>query len=117
MSEFKEVAHRTVVELFDLAKEQQAEIKQLKTQLNNMEQCYIQIKKINDEQSAIIHSHVAARIELQNRVDGALFEMRQLSLMLSKDIDGYEDPAQICQSEGVDMGVKILEKALRGEHE
>lgn len=52
--------------------------------------------------------------ELQNRVDGALFEMRQLSLMLSKDIDGYEDPAQICQSEGVDMGVNILEKALRG---
>lgn len=52
---------------------------------------------------------------LQKRVDGALFEMQQLSLMLSRDIDGYEDPAQICQSEGVDMGVRILEKALRGE--
>ena len=55
--------------------------------------------------------------EMQKRVDGALFEMQQLSLMLSKGIDGYEDPAQICQSEGVDMGVRILEKALRGEHE
>lgn len=53
--------------------------------------------------------------ELQNRFDGALFKMRQLSLMLSKDIDGYEDPAQICQSEGVDMCVRILEEALRGE--
>ena len=41
MSDFKDVAHRTVVELFDLAKEQQAEIKQLKAQLNNMEACYI----------------------------------------------------------------------------
>ena len=41
MDDFKDVAHRTVVELFDLAKEQQAEIKQLKAQLNNMEACYI----------------------------------------------------------------------------
>lgn len=45
MDDFKDVAHRTVVELFDLAKEQQAEIKQLKAQLNNMEACYIGKKK------------------------------------------------------------------------
>ena len=63
-------------------------------------------------------AHQQAQInELQKRVDGALFEMQQLSLMLSKDIDGYEDPAQICQSEGVDMGVRILEKALRGAND
>ena len=63
-------------------------------------------------------NHQQAKIdELQKRIDGALFEMQQLSLMLSKDIDGYEDPAQICQSEGVDMGVRILEKALRGEND
>lgn len=49
MDDFKDVAHRTVVELFDLAKEQQAEIKQLKTQLNNMEQCYIQLKQEHNE--------------------------------------------------------------------
>ena len=62
--------------------------------------------------------HQQAKIdEMQKRIDGALFEMQQLSLMLSKDIDGYEDPAQICQSEGVDMGVRILEKALRGEND
>jgi len=53
----------------------------------------------------------------QKRIGEALFEMRQLSLILSKDIDGYEDPAQVCQSEGVDMGVKILEKAMRGANE
>ena len=79
------------------------ECESLKAQLNNMEACYIEKKK---------------EVEgLHKRVDVALFEMQQLSLMLSKDIDGYEDPAQICQSEGVDMGVRILEKALRGEHE
>ena len=76
----------------------------LKAQLNNMEACYIQVKKEEVEGQ-------------QKRIDGALFEMRQLSLMLSKDIDGYEDPAQICQSEGVDMGVRILEKALRGAND
>lgn len=77
------------------------ECESLKAQLNNMEACYIEKKK---------------EVEgVHDRIDGALFEMRQLSLILSKDIDGYEDPAQICQSEGVDMGVKILEKALRGE--
>ena len=50
MDDFKDVAHRTVVELFDLAKEQQAEIKQLKAQLNNMEQCYIGKKKECEDQ-------------------------------------------------------------------
>lgn len=80
------------------------ECESLKAQLNNMEACYIQVKKEEVE-------------DQQKRIDGALFEMRQLSLMLSKDIDGYEDPAQICQSEGVDMGVRILEKALRGAND
>ena len=68
------------------------------------------VAAVRDEQQAQIN-------ELQKRIDGALFEMQQLSLMLSKDIDGYEDPAQICQSEGVDMGVRILEKALRGAND
>lgn len=80
------------------------ECESLKAQLNNMEACYIQVKKEEVE-------------DQQKRIDGALFEMQQLSLMLSKDIDGYEDPAQICQSEGVDMGVRILEKALRGAND
>ena len=86
---------------WNIWKEKQAIIDDLRSQLNNMEACYIEKKK---------------EVEgVHDRIDGALFEMRQLSLILSKDIDGYEDPAQICQSEGVDMGVKILEKALRGE--
>ena len=95
---------------------QQAKIDDLEKQLDMM-------KYINDEQGKNIQNAFKTieieqgfKDELQKRVDGALFEMQQLSLMLSKDIDGYEDPAQICQSEGVDMGVRILEKALRGEH-
>lgn len=81
----------------------QGEIDDLKAQLNNMETCYIEKKKQAGDQ--------------HKKVDEALFEMRQLSLILSEDVDGYKDPAQICQSEGVDMGVKILEKALRGAND
>lgn len=96
---------------------QQAKIDDLEKQLDMM-------KYINDEQGKNIQNAFKTieieqgfKDELQKRVDGALFEMQQLSLMLSKDIDGYEDPAQICQSEGVDMGVRILEKALRGAND
>ena len=45
MSDFKDVAHKTVAELFDMLKEKQAEVDSLKAQLNNMEQCYIEKKK------------------------------------------------------------------------
>lgn len=55
-----------------------------------------------------------ARIDgLQKQMDEALFKMRQLSLVLRDDIDGYKDPVQLCQSEGVEMCVKILEEVLR----
>ena len=145
MSDFKEIAEKTVVELFDMVKEKvseierkQAEIDLLKrlieikdrvrdeqqAKIDDLEKQLDMMKYINDEQSKNIQNAFKTieieqgfKDELQKRVDGALFEMQQLSLMLSKDIDGYEDPAQICQSEGVDMGVRILEKALRGEHE
>ena len=59
MSDFKDVAHKTVAELFDMLKEKQytvdalseishekdLEIADLKAQLNNMEACYIEKKK------------------------------------------------------------------------
>ena len=110
MSDFKDVAHKTVAELFDMLKEKVAEIERKQAEIDLLKRL-IEIKdRVRDEQQAKID-------ELQKRIDGALFEMQQLSLMLSKDIDGYEDPAQICQSEGVDMGVRILEKSLRGEND
>lgn len=55
--------------------------------------------------------------ELRKQMEEALFDMRQQALMLREDMDGYKDPVQICQSEGIDMCVKILEEALRGERE
>ncbi|HJF29126.1 MAG TPA: hypothetical protein K8V79_13000 [Acinetobacter lwoffii] len=36
MSEFKDVAHKTVAELFDMLKEKQVEVDSLKAQLNNL---------------------------------------------------------------------------------
>lgn len=70
--DFRELAEKTVIELFDMVKDKVAEIHNLKAQLNNMEQCYIAIKKINDEQSEIIRGHVAERNKLQERVDVVL---------------------------------------------
>ena len=63
MSDFEDIAHKTVAKLFDMLKEKQytvdalseinhekdLEIADLKTQLNNMEQCYIQIKQEHNE--------------------------------------------------------------------
>ena len=43
--DFQELAEKTVVELFDMVKDKVAEIHNLKAQLNNMEQCYIEKKK------------------------------------------------------------------------
>ena len=44
----------------------------------------------------------------------ALSQMRQKALILSEDCDGYKDPVQICQSEGVGWCVRFLETALQG---
>ena len=60
MNEFRELAEKTVVELFDMVKEKVAEIHSLKAQLNNMEQCYIEKKKVE---------------ELQGRIDEALEDL------------------------------------------
>ena len=57
---FKDVAHKTVAELFDVLKEKQAEVDSLKAQLNNMEACYIEKKKVE---------------ELQGRIDEALEDL------------------------------------------
>ena len=47
--DFQELAEKTVVELFDMVKDKVAEIHNLKAQLNNMEQCYIQLKQEHNE--------------------------------------------------------------------
>lgn len=69
---------------WEIQKEQQAKIDYLKTLLNNMERCYIQMKKINDEQSEIIQGHIAARTVLQKQVDKALSVCNENRLCIGK---------------------------------
>ena len=89
---------------FELGKKTlQAEIEQLKTQLNNMESCYIQKKKEYEG--------------LQDRVEGVLGKMLTKAESLQQGCDGYIDPVELCQAEGIEMCMRFLEKALRGEHE
>lgn len=93
MDDFKDVAHRTVVELFDLAKEQQAEIKQLKAQLNNMEACYIEKKQVE-------------------AVSQVLCELKK-SLKDFQEMDLYDKGYRVA----VGYVIADLEKALRGEND
>ncbi|AVH14388.2 hypothetical protein [Acinetobacter indicus] len=82
----------------DREQSKQAIIDNLKAQLNNMEACYIGIKKINDEQSAIIKGHFAARQDMQKRVDAAL-----------------EITKQGIRKQGGDYYLEKLEQALKGD--
>lgn len=95
--------------------EQQAIIDDLKAWLNNMEACYIQVKKERDElQKTNISLGAGLRknsknkqkllgknIELQKRIDGALSRIDESKTLV-------DDPYDI---------VCDVEKALRGEHE
>ena len=94
MDDFKDVAHRTVVELFDLAKEQQAEIKQLKAQLNNMEACYIGKKK---------------QVEAVSQV---LCELKE-SLKDFQEVDLYDKGYRVT----TEYVIADLEQALRGAND
>ncbi|WP_257226820.1 hypothetical protein [Acinetobacter sp. YH12085] len=71
MSDFKDIAHKTVAELFDMLKEKHytvdalseinhekdLEIADLKAQLNNMETCYIEKKKQVEELQGRLNKH------------------------------------------------------------
>ena len=86
--------------------EQQTIIDNLKAQLNNMEQCYIQLKQINNEQAEIIRGHFSARQEMKKCIDAALYDIAQAK-------DGFYGYS----SDGgdVDNLTKNIEKSLRGE--
>ncbi len=89
--------------------EQQAIIDNLKAQLNNMETCYIGIKKINDEQSAIIQGHFAARQDMQKRID----EYKKLTVSIRNEFDLWSDDSEF--ADVIEAQIENLE-ALRGEH-
>lgn len=84
---------------WDVWQIQQAKIDELKTQLNNMEQCYIGMKKINDEQSEIIRGHVVAREELKKQVD-AVEHVLGCAMIGPKEVFAY---------------ARRIQEALRGE--
>ena len=85
---------------------QQAIIDQLKAQLNNMEQCYIHLKQINNEQAEIIRGHFSARQEMKKCIDAALYNIAQAK-------DGFYGYSSL--GGDVDNLTKNIEKSLRGE--
>ena len=88
---------------------QQTIIDSLKAQLNNMEACYIGIKKINDEQSAIIQGHFAARQDMQKRID----EYKKLTVSIRNEFDLWSDDSEF--ADVIEAQIENLE-ALRGGH-
>jgi len=84
---------------WDAWQEQQAIIDNLKAQLNDMEQCYIQKKKQVDA------------------VEYVLSEMIGISENLHGSWHVFHDAADLCKAEGIDQCVLGIQEALRGEHE
>ena len=105
MSDFEDIAHKTVAELFDMLKEKQytvdalseinhekdLEIADLKTQLNNMEACYIGKKK---------------QVEAVSQV---LCELKE-SLKDFQEMDLYDKGYRVT----TEYVIADLEQALRG---
>lgn len=85
-----------------------AKVDNLKAQLNNMEACYIGIKKINDEQSAIIQGHFAARQDMQKRID----EYEKLTTSIRNEFNLWTDGREF--ADVIEAQIENLE-ALRGE--
>lgn len=87
-----------------------AKVDNLKAQLNNMETCYIGIKKINDEQSAIIQGHFAARQDMQMRID----EYKKLTVSIRNEFDLWSDDSEF--ADVIEAQIENLE-ALRGAND
>ncbi|QGM27250.1 hypothetical protein [Acinetobacter towneri] len=121
MSDFKDVAHKTVAELFDMLKEKLAEVNSLKAQLNNMETCYIEVAKEKDElQKTNISLEAGLRknsknkqkllgknIELQKRID----EYKKLTTSIRNEFDLWSDDSEF--ADVIEAQIENLE-ALRG---
>ena len=87
MSDFKEIAHKTVAELFDMLKEKVAEIEQLKKERNDLQ-------KRADGVSQVL-------CELKESMDGF------------KEMDLYDKGCRVA----VEYVIADLEKALRGAND
>lgn len=107
MSDFKEIAHKTVAELFDMVKEKQAEIDSLKAQLNNMEACYIEKKKECEK----LHSATDKALTHVKRQTECFRDLKtDATDMQTKN--WWQAKVQI-----LNPIRRMLEAALRGDHE
>jgi len=99
--------HTEVIKLQDAdLRKYEKQIESLKAQLNNMEQCYIHLKHINNEQAEIIRGHFSARQEMKKCIDAALYDIAQAK-------DGFYGYSSL--GGDVDNLTKNIEKSLRGE--
>lgn len=99
--------HTEVINLQDAdLRKYEKQIESLKAQLNNMEQCYIHLKQINNEQAEIIRGHFSARQEMKKCIDAALYDIAQAK-------DGFYGYSSL--GGDVDNLTKNIEKSLRGE--
>ena len=111
MSEFRELAEKTVVELFDMVKEKVAEIHSLKTQLNNMEACYIEKKKELDELQGQLNKHSEC---IENLVNQKADYLDRVTKAIAH-LDSF-DLSQAGMNK-LQRSIESALEALRGEHE
>ena len=127
---FKDVAHKTVAELFDMLKAKEAaiqemdevikiqdtdlrkyekQIESLKAQLNNMEACYIEKKKECEDQ-------LNRTKDACGRYDRLYKEYRLLELLAGNYRVLAQEVLPRCSRELLE-NIEGWEKALRGDHE
>ena len=91
MSDFKDVAHKTVAELFDMLKEKVAEIERKQAEIDLLKRL-IEIKdRVRDEQQAQIDElkHQKSLQELAiNQISQANQEWQRINSDLQKRVDG-----------------------------
>ena len=97
---------------------QQAEIDDLKAQINNMEQCYIDMKKERDDAVYLKNEHRKQRVQLSKkltqkslRLTDSEFEYKRIKELQAKDC------LQIMRLTARNEKPRNELKALRGEHE
>lgn len=136
MSDFKDVAHKTVAELFDMLKEKVAEIERKQAEIDLLKRL-IEIKdRVRDEQQAQIDElkHQKSLQELAiNQISQANQEWQRINSDLQKRVDGVsqvlcelkESMDGFKEMDLYDKGYRVtteyviadLEKALRGTND
>ena len=114
MNDFKDVAHKTVAELFDMLKEKQTEVDSLKAQLNNMEACYIEKKKQVEELQGQIDASKSSQPKLHKTEIGDCLHF-STTMFHDGKATCFDCDAVVNHKREV-IGV-MQTKALRGEHE